>query len=81
MKLYNNTPNEVFYSISSPGAGDCGTIASGDTADLPSYDNQETVRVGFAAMPFSSAPEITPFKVTIPETGTGKVVTIGIYQE
>jgi hypothetical protein len=81
MKVYNNTPNQIFFSISSPGAGDCGTIDSGDTSDWPSYDNQENVRVGFAAMPSSQPPEITPFKITIPDSGEGMVVTIGLYQE
>jgi hypothetical protein len=81
MKLVNNTPGEVFFSLSSPGAGDCGTIDSGDTSDWPSYDNQQSVRVAFNAMPFSQPPQITPFKITIPDSGTGMAVTIGIYQE
>jgi hypothetical protein len=81
MKLYNNTPGEVFYSISSPGSGDCGTIESGGTSDLPGYDNQQNVRVAFTAMPSSQPPEITPFKITIPDSGTDMAVTIGLYQE
>ena len=81
MKLYNNTPGEVYYGIEYPGTGDCGTIDVGATTDLPAYDNQDNVTVSFAALPFSSPPEITPFKITIPESGTGMAVTIGIYQE
>ncbi len=64
--------------IFSPGHGDCGTIAQGGTSDWPKYDNQENVKISFAAMPFSQAPQITPFKITIPDTGTGMAVTIGI---
>lgn len=81
MKLNNNTPGQVMYSISSPNSGDCGNIDAGGTADWPAYDNQENVRVAFAAAPVSQPPQITPFKITIPETGTGMAVTIGLYQE
>jgi hypothetical protein len=81
MKLTNNTPLEVFFGITSPGFGDCGTIAPGGTSDWPSYDNQENVRVSFSVMPPSQPPQITPFKITIPESGEGMAVTIGIYQE
>jgi hypothetical protein len=81
MKLYNNTPGEVYYDITSPGLGDCGTIDPGATTDLPSYDNQDDVTVSFLAMPQSTPPDITPFQITIPESGTGMAVTIGIYQE
>jgi len=81
MRLYNNTPDAVFFGIESGNSGDCGTIDAGATSDWPSYNNMENVNVSFAALPFSSAPEITPFKITIPESGTGMSVTIGIYQE
>lgn len=76
MKLYNNTANEAYYSISYPGAGDCGTIAAGDTLDMPFYDNQTDVNVTFTAVPAPS-----PFDVTINNTETGKVVTVGLYFE
>lgn len=81
MKLNNNTPVDVFYGISSASSGDCGNLSAGETADWPAYDNQDNVRVTFAAYPPSNPPEITPFKVTIPETGSGMAVTIGLYQE
>lgn len=80
MKLYNNTGNDVFYGISSANSGDCGTIDAGDTADLPYYDNQENVRVTFSALPVSDN-QVTPFSVTIPESGEGMAVTIGLFQE
>ncbi|MGZ8846195.1 MAG: hypothetical protein ACXW3C_07000 [Pyrinomonadaceae bacterium] len=81
MNLYNNTPDELYYSIVSPGSGDCGSIQSQDTTGLSSYDNLETVNVTFSALPASTPPEVTPFAITIPDTGTGMTVTIGIYQE
>jgi hypothetical protein len=81
MKLVNNTPVEVMLTISCASSVDCGTIDPAGTSDWPYYDNQENVTVAFAALPASQPPEITPFKITIPETGTGMAVTIGIYQE
>lgn len=81
MKLYNNTPVDVFYGIASASSGDCGNLSAGDTADWPAYDNQDSVTVTYAALPESTPPEITPFKITIPETGSGMAVTIGISQE
>lgn len=81
MKLLNNTPVEVQLTISCASSTDCGTINAGDTSDWPYYDNQQNVTVSFSALPASQPPEITPFKITIPETGTGMAVTIGIYRE
>jgi hypothetical protein len=81
MKLVNNTPVPVFLTISCSSSVDCGQIDPGDSSDWPYYDNQENVLVAFEALPSSQPPEITPFKITIPETGTGMAVTIGIYQE
>jgi len=75
MTLYNNTPTQVFYSIASSNSGDCGNIDPGQTADLPGYDNQDNVTVSF--IPSSGQ----DFSVTIPESETGKAVTIGIYLE
>lgn len=78
MKLLNNTPGQVMFSISSPGHGDCGTIDPGGTSDWPKYDNQENVKVAFSALPFSTPPQMTPFKITIPTPHAGMTVTIGI---
>ncbi len=79
MTLYNNTNNEVFYGISYAGAGDCGTIEAGQTVDMPGYDNQENVRVTFTPTPVGQ--QASPFSVTIPQSGEGMAVTIGLYQE
>ncbi|HEV7396282.1 MAG TPA: hypothetical protein VGN86_07200 [Pyrinomonadaceae bacterium] len=81
MNIFNNTPVEVHYDISMTGSGDCGNLNAADTADWPAYDNSSNVEVGFAAMPVSQPPNVTPFTITIPESGTGMTVTIGIYQE
>lgn len=80
MKLFNNTGNDVFYGITAPNSGDCGTINAGDTADLPYYDNQPNVSVNFSASP-ASPDSVSPFTVTIPSSGTGMAVTIGLYSE
>lgn len=81
MNLFNNTPDELYYSIASPGMGDCGSIESQGTTGLSSYDNSDNVTVTFSVLPASTPPEVTPFKITIPQSGTGMTVTIGIYQE
>ena len=78
MQLYNNTPNELFYSISSPNSADCGTINPGETAPWPGYDNTANVSVSFSGTVQSPTP---PFAITIASTGVGKAVTIGIYNE
>lgn len=81
MKLYNNTPNQVMLTITCPGSVDCGTIDPGGSSDWPYYDNKQNVLVAFSALPPSQPPQITPFKITIPETGSGMAVTIGMYHE
>jgi hypothetical protein len=83
MKLFNNTPMEAFYGISDGTSADCGNIPANQTADLPYYDNKPKVNVTFTAVGATPPPsgETTPFSVTIPATGTGTAVTIGLYQE
>lgn len=75
MKLINATEQTLFYSISSPGAGDCGTIDEQKTANLPGYNNKDNVRVAFAPS------QATAFVTNIAQSGTGKVVTISIAVE
>jgi hypothetical protein len=83
MKLHNNTPMEVFYGIAGGGSGDCGTIPPNQTtANLSFYDNKQDVRVTFEAVAAKTPPgESTPFSVTIPQSGTGTAVTIGLFQQ
>ncbi len=75
MKLFNNTSDEVMYTISSSTSDNCGNIDPGQTADEPFFDNMTGVTVGF------STNSGDPFKVIIPETTTGMTVTVGLYFE
>jgi hypothetical protein len=77
MQLYNNTPNQLFYSIGDGTAADCGTIDAGQTTSLPYYDNQQNVSVSFQVN--ASGPNPTPYSITIPTSGTGMSVTLGFY--
>jgi hypothetical protein len=79
MQLYNNTPNQLFYSIGDASSADCGTIDQGETADLPYYDNQQNVNVAFQVS--GGGANAVPFSVTIPSSGTGMAVTLGLYVE
>jgi ABC-type molybdate transport system substrate-binding protein len=79
MQLYNNTPNQLFYSIGDASSADCGTIDAGQTAALPYYDNQQNVSVAFQVN--GSSPNPIPYSVTIPSSGTGMSVTLGFYTE
>ena len=81
MKLFNNTPMQAYYGITDASGGDCGTIEPNQTADLPSYDNKPKVTVKFVAVGKAPPNEYPPFSVTIPQSGTGASVTIGLYQE
>lgn len=74
MFIQNSTPGELFYTVSSPGSVDCGTINSGQSQDA-GYDNQTNVKVEVSPVTASV------FSINIPETGTGKVVTVGMYFE
>lgn len=77
MQLYNNTPQQLFYSIGDNNSGDCGTINAGDTADWPYYDNQTNVQISFAVE--GGGPNPVPFTIKIPSTTTGNSVTLGLY--
>ena len=76
MNLFNNTDVEAFYSIAGGDSADCGNIDPEGTTDLTAYDNLPSVTVSFAP-----AAENSAFGVTIPETNTGMVVTVGLYAE
>jgi hypothetical protein len=75
MKLYNNTNDEVEYTISSATSDNCGNIDAGQTADEPFFDNMQGVTVDF------STDSGNPFNITIPESKEGVTVTIGLYFE
>ncbi|MFO1044697.1 MAG: hypothetical protein U0941_23230 [Planctomycetaceae bacterium] len=73
MLIQNCSPNTIFYGISNPGSADCGTIDANQTQDA-GYNNQSNVSVVISPLGGSSS-----FPITIPETGTGKVITVGLY--
>lgn len=75
MKLYNNTSDQVEYTISSATSDNCGSIDAGQTADEPFFDNMKGVTVYF------STTSGNPFNVTIPESNEGMTVTVGMYFE
>lgn len=79
MLLANNTPQQLFYSIGNNTAADCGQINASDTTSLPYYDNQSNVQVAFQVN--GAGPNPIPFSITIPSTGSGMAVTIGLYVE
>ena len=82
MKLFNNTPNDAYWSMSATSGSSCGSIAANETLDFPQWDNQQNVQVAFYAAGKGAPPrETAPFSVTIPQSGTGMAVTIGLYQE
>jgi len=78
MLLNNSTPNSIFYTIGTNSSADCGSIDPGATADLPYYDNQTNVSVSYYR--FGNG-QVLPFTIAIPNTGSGKVVTIGFWVE
>jgi hypothetical protein len=81
MKLFNNTPNDANYDISYANDAECGTIAANATLDLPGLDNQKDVKISFYCAGKAPPGETAPFSVTIPKSGAGMAVTIGLYQE
>jgi hypothetical protein len=81
VKLFNNTPNDANYDISYGNDAECGSIAANATLDLPGLDNQKDVKISFYCAGQAPPGETAPFSVTIPKSGTGMAVTIGLYQE
>lgn len=81
MKLFNNTPNGAWYGVTHGNGFDCGSLDPDQTIDNPVWDNQQNVRVDFYALGDAPPDETAPFSVTVPQSGTGMAVTIGLYQE
>jgi len=76
MNLYNNSPVDAYYEISTASNQNCGTIAAGATVSLPDYDNQQNVVVKF-----SGSSSINYFSVDLNNIGTGRALTVGLYHE
>lgn len=81
MKLFNNTPNDAYWSVSYANSAACGTIKANETLDHPAFDNQQNVKVSFSALGKAPPGETPPFSVTIAKSGKGKAVTIGLFQQ
>ena len=82
MKLVNNTPTEAFYGIHGGGSGDCGNIPANGSVNLPWYDNKDNVTINLSAIVPKTPPgEAAPFSITIPKSGKGMTVTMGLFQQ
>jgi hypothetical protein len=73
MRIYNNTSDEVLYTITAESGNSRGTIDPGETVEEPSYDNENDITVSF------SNNDGGPFRVTIPKTRPGMAVTLGLF--
>lgn len=73
MEVFNNTSTEVEYLLISATLNHSGTLAPGDTADEPDFDNQQNVTASFTAASGSNI-----FEVIIPQSTEGQTVTIGL---
>lgn len=78
MTLYNHTKNELAYGVNSPSFADCGTIQPGGTHSDDAWDNREDVTVAFFSLEKDPA---NTFTITLPDTQTGKVVTIAVTEK
>jgi hypothetical protein len=75
MKLYNNTQDQVIYTISDNTSDNCGVIDAQATADEPSFDNAQGVTVAFSNNLGG------PLNIFIAEAQAGMTVTVGMYFE
>ena len=73
MTLVNETGQPVFYSISSGNQADCGSLDVDGLIDLPQYDNQQNVYVGFNTVGTQQ-----PFTIVCEETGADQQVEMAL---
>lgn len=76
MTLANETNQQVDYWIQTGNQADCGTLAVDGIIDLPQYDNQKNVYVGF-----NTAGTQQPFTIVCENTGTGQQVEMALEVE
>ena len=76
MQLVNETGQQVAYWIQSGTDSECGTIDIGGLADLPHFDNQKNVYVGFNTPGGTSG-----FSIVCDNTGTGQQVEMALAAE
>jgi hypothetical protein len=76
MTLVNETGQPVNYWIQTGNQADCGSLAVDGLIDLPQYDNQKNVHVGFN----TQGTEV-PFTVACGNTATGQQVEMALVVE
>lgn len=76
MKLVNETGQQVAYWIQTGTNAECGTLDVNGLVDLPQYDNQTDVYVGFNTV----APQ-QAFSITCANTGKGEQVEMALVAE
>jgi hypothetical protein len=76
MKLVNETGQQVEYWIQCTNSADCGQIAVDGYVDLPSYDSQSNVYVGF-----NTTGSQDSFSINCDNTGTGQQVQMALVVE
>lgn len=76
MTLVNETGQPVDYWIQSGSHADCGSLAVDGLIDLPQYDNQKNVYVGFN----TQGTEV-PFTIVCDNTATGQQVEMALVVE
>jgi hypothetical protein len=76
MTLVNETGQPVDYWIQTGNQADCGSLAVDGLIDLPNYDNQKNVYVGFN----TQGTEV-PFSIVCGNSGTGQQVEMALVVE
>jgi hypothetical protein len=76
MKLVNETGQQVAYWIQTGTNAECGTIDVDGLVDLPQYDNQTDVYVGFNTVGTQQS-----FSITCANTGKGEQVEMALLAE
>jgi hypothetical protein len=81
MTINNNTPVEAYYSVAYGNDVECGSLGGRQSTSSTNWDNQAKLKVVFSGLGGNPPTPGHPFWITIPQTGTGTAVTIGLYQE
>jgi hypothetical protein len=76
MILVNETNQQLDYWIQTGSQADCGSLAVNGLVDLPGYDNQKNVYVGF-----NTSGTQSPFTIVCNNTGTGQQVEMALVVE
>ena len=76
MTLVNETGQPVEYWIQTGNQADFGSLDVNGLVDLPQYDNQKNVYVGFNGQGTE-----TPFSIVCGSTGTGQQVEMALIVE